>query len=118
MAINLKKRPSAYAEGGAARLVAEFSRSGRGHVFHVGSSAHSGRPRLKHGDACDFRQGSWKIICPFSNRSAGRSGFASSLDQKLSVVRIGEKLNLVNSVRHAACTSHLPEKSDGTINQR
>src|ERR1700690_467273 len=118
MAIDLKKRPCAHALGGSVGLVAGFSRAGRSHLFKVGSSARGRWPSLKNRDACYFRQGFWKTICPFSNRSAGCRGFASGLDQELTVVRIGKKLNLVNSVRHTVRASHLPEGGNGAINQR
>ena len=48
----------------------------------------------------------------------GVSQFAENLDQELSVICVGEKLNLVNFVGHCAFPPHLPEGCDGAINQR
>src|SRR6202521_5775585 len=118
MAVNLEESPGADSVGGRVGLVDKFSRPRRSHLFWLGSPGRSGWPCLEHYDAGDFRQGSRQSVCPFSNWSTRSSRFAESLDQELSVVCIGKKLNLVNSVGHGASAPHLPEGRNGAINQR
>src|SRR6202035_738291 len=103
---------------GARRLISQMRVADSDQNFRRGCLPIAGIGFAERRDSCNFGHGGTKVLRPHAHRGSTGCPRASDVDQYLSVVGVGKKLDLPYSLRNFARGSAPPQGGDTPVDQR